>query len=134
MKLFKWHTLVFNCPCCGKGAEYAAQIVEGEYKGSYWAPTYWCERCSIAVRARDTWMYGAVFGPLMAMVAAFAIEALPPSWAIANWAAMAFAGACCAIVGWPLSRMLSRHLLQWEPREPAALQRARLRRLREDEK
>jgi hypothetical protein len=133
VKLFKWHTLVFRCPCCGKDADYAAQIVEGKHKGTYWDPTYWCERCAKPVRARDTWVFGAAFGPLLAMVATFAVEAIPPGWALPQSASMAFAAACCAVVGWPLSRLLSKHLLYWEPREPGALQQARLRRLREDD-
>ena len=133
MKLWKWHTLVFRCPCCDKDSDYAAQIVEGKHKGTYWDPTYWCEQCSSPVRARDTWVFGAAFGPMMAMVGTFAVEAIPPAWSIAQTPALAFATVCCAIVGWPLSRLLSKHLLYWEPREPAALHRAELRRMREDE-
>lgn len=133
MKLWKWHTIVFRCPCCGKDAEYAAQVVEGKWKGSYFDPTYWCERCLKPVRARDTWAFGAVFGPLMAIVGTFALEAIPPAWAVPHALALAFAALCCLVVGWPLSRTLSRHLLYWEPREPGALQQARLRRIREDE-
>ncbi len=133
VKLWKWHTLVFRCPCCSKEADYAAQIVEGEHKGTYWAPSYWCEKCSRPVRARDTWLFGAVFGPLMAMIATFAWEALPAPWGIPQPAAIAFTALCCVIVGWPLSRTLSRHLLYWEPREPRALRTSRLRRLREDD-
>jgi hypothetical protein len=44
-----------------------------------------------------------------------------------------FATACCAIVAWPLSRTLSRHLVFWEARDPHTSRRARLRRLRNDE-
>jgi hypothetical protein len=88
------------------------------------------------VRARDTWIFGAVFGPLMAMVGTFAFEALPPGLAITQAATIGFAILCCAIVGWPLSRSLSRHLLYWEPRnprDPRALRQAQLRRMREDD-
>ena len=136
MKLWKWHTLVFRCPCCGKEADYAAQIVEGPHKGTLWDPSYWCEKCATPVRARDTWLFGAVYGPLMAMVATFAFEALPPGWAVAHGTTILFAAVCCAIVGWPLSRALSKHLLYWEardPRDPRALRQARLRQLREDD-
>ena len=133
MKLWKWHTLVFRCPSCGKEADYAAQVIEGPHKGTAFDPSYWCEKCESPVRARDTWLFGAVFGPLMAMVATFAFEALPPGLSIGQWGAVAFAAVCCAIVGWPLSRALSRHLVYWEPRDPAALRQARLRRLRDDE-
>lgn len=117
MKLWKWHTLVFRCPTCGKEADYAAQIIEGPHKGSAWDPSYWCEKCKSAVRARDTWLFGAVFGPIMAMVATFAVEVLPPGSSVGQWGALTFATMCCAIVGWPLSRALSRHLLYWEPRD-----------------
>ena len=133
MKLFKWHTLVFRCPCCGKDEDYAAEIVEGPQKGNMWDPAYWCEKCSSLVRARDKWLYGAVFGPLMAMVGAFAMQAIPPGLPIAHWATVLFAGVCCAIVGWPLSRTLSKHLVYWEPRDPAELRRVQIRRLREDD-
>ena len=133
MKLWKWHTLVFRCPCCNKEADYAAQIVEGEHKGPYWSPAYWCEKCSSPVRARDTWVFGAVFGPLMAMLATLAWEALPAAWGIPQPVAATYTAICCAIVGWPLSRALSRHLLYWEPREPGALRAARIRRLPEED-
>lgn len=133
MKLWKWHTLVFRCPTCGKDADYAAQIVEGEHKGTAWDPSYWCEKCACAVRARDTWLFGAVFGPLMAMVGTFALQALPPGVPIAHWVAVCFAAVCCCIVGWPLSRSLSRYLVYWEPRDPQALRRRRMRRLHEDD-
>jgi hypothetical protein len=136
VKLWKWHTLVFRCPCCGKDADYAAQIVDGPQKGTLWDPSYWCEKCASAVRARDTWLFGAVFGPLMAMVATFAFEALPPGLRAAQWLTIGFAVLCCAIVGWPLSRALSKHLLHWEarnPRDPRALRQAHLRRMRDDD-
>lgn len=139
MKLWKLHTLVFRCPCCGKDAAYAAQIIEGSKKGSLWDPAYWCEKCSTAVRARDTWLFGAVYGPLMAMVATFAFQAPPPGMELGYWPLFVFAALCCAIVGWPLSRALSRHLLCWEPfdprapRDPRNLRQARLRRLHEDD-
>ena len=123
MKVWKLHTLVFRCPCCGKDAEYAAQIVEGPGKGTLWDPSYWCEKCSSAVHARDTWLFGAVYGPLMAMVATFAMQAIPPGIGFGEGALLAFAALCCAVVGWPLSRTLSRHLIYWEPRDPRALQR-----------
>ena len=133
MKIWKWHTLTFRCPTCDHDAEYAAQIVEGPHKGTTFDPSYWCEKCESTVRARDTWLFGAVYGPLMAMVATFAMEALPPGLGIEQWGALTFAAICCVIVGWPLSRMLSRHLVYWEPRDPGALRQARLRRLREDD-
>ena len=136
MKLWKWHTLVFRCPCCGVDAEYAAQIIEGPKQGSIWDPAYWCEKCSTAVRAKDTWLFGAVYGPLMAMIATFALEAVPSNFGLAHSVTVAFAAVCCAVVGWPLSRALSRHLLYWEPRDPRgprALRQPRLRRIREDD-
>jgi hypothetical protein len=37
------------------------------------------------------------------------------------------------VVGWPLSRALSRYLVYWEPIDPVALKGTRLRRLREDD-
>ena len=133
MKIWKLHTLVFRCPCCGKDADYAAQVVEGPNKGSLFDPAYWCEQCSSPVRARDTWLFGAVFGPLMAIVATFAMQAVPPGVGLGEWWLFTFAALCCAIVGWPLSRALSRYLIYWEPRDPRALQRSRLRRQRDDE-
>lgn len=133
MKLFKLHTLIFRCPTCGDQCDYALQIVDGPHKGSAWDPSYWCEKCKGAMRAKDTWLFGAVFGPLMAMTAMFAIEALPPGLNVAQWAGMAFAAVCCAIIGWPLSRALSRHLVCWEPRDPHKRDLTRLRRLREDD-
>jgi hypothetical protein len=73
----------------------------------------------------------------MPMVATFAFEAIPPAWAVAQPATVVFATICCGIVGWPLSRSLSRHLLYWEPRnprDPRVLRRAaQLRRIRDDE-
>jgi hypothetical protein len=136
VKLWKWHTLVFRCPCCGKEAEYAAQIIEGPNKGNLWDPAYWCEKCSTPVRARDTWLFGGVYGPLLAMVATFAFEAIPPAWGVAQPVAILFAGICCGIIGWPLSRALSRRLLYWEPRnprDPRALRQARLRQLQDED-
>jgi hypothetical protein len=133
VKIWKLHTLVFRCPCCGKDADYAAQIVAGPNKGTLWDPSYWCEKCASAVRARDTWLFGAVYGPLMAMVATFAMQAVPPGIGLGQGALLAFAALCCAVVGWPLSRTLSRYLIYWEPRDPRALQRSRLRRLRDDD-
>ena len=133
MKLWKWHTIVFRCPCCGKDSDHAAQVIEGKWKGTYFNPTYWCERCEKPARARDTWAFGAVFGPLLAMVGVLAVEAIPVTWGIPHPVAVGFAAVCCLVVGWPLSRTLSRHLLFWEPREPGALQQAQLRRMREDE-
>src|SRR5207253_4019674 len=109
------------------------QIVEGPHRGSIWDPSYWCEKCNSAVRARDKWLFGAVFGPLMAMIGTFAMEAIPPGLQIAQWGALAFAAVCCAIVGWPLSRVLSRHLVCWEPCNPRSLKQTRVRRLREDD-
>jgi hypothetical protein len=133
VKLCKWHTLVFHCPKCGKDADYAAQVVEGPHKGSAWDPSYWCEKCNSAVRARDKWLFGAVFGPLMAMIGTFAMQAIPPSLQMAPWVAFTFAGLCCAVVGWPLSRTLSRHLVYWELCDPASRRRARLRQMSKDD-
>ena len=133
MKLWKWHTMVFRCPSCSHEAEYASQIVEGQHKGTAWDPAYWCEKCSSPMRARDRWLFGAVYGPLMAIIATFAVEAIPPSFNLSEWAALAFAAVCSCIVGWPLSRALSRHLVFWEPRDPGQLRRVELRRLREDD-
>jgi hypothetical protein len=133
VKLWKWHTMVFRCPCCRKHAEYAAQVVEGTNCGTPWDPTYYCEHCKTSVRARDKWLFGCVFGPLVAMVGTFAMEALPRAWEIGPTGTLAFAAACCAIVGYPLSRTLSRHLVYWEPVDPAALRQAKLRRLREED-
>ena len=133
VKLCKWHTLVFRCPSCGHDADYAAEIVEGPHKGSTWNPSYWCEKCNTALRAKDKWLYGAAFGPLMAMVGTFAMQAVPPTLHIAQWLVYGFAAICCAIVGWPLSRTLSRHLVYWEPVDPAKQRRADIRRLRDDE-
>ena len=133
MKLWKWHTMVFRCPSCSNEAEYASQIVEGPHKGTAWDPSYWCEKCESPMRARDKWLFGAVYGPLMAMVATFAFEAIPPGFNVAHSLALGFAAICCGIVGWPLSRALSRHLIFWEPRDPGELRRVELRRLREDD-
>ena len=133
LKLWKWHTVVFRCPCCGKDADYAAQVIEGEHTGTYWNPTYWCEKCSSPVRARDTWLFGAVFGPLVAMVATLAWESVPPAWGLPHAAAIAYTAICAGIAAWPLSRTLTRHLLYWEPCDTHALRAARARRLRDDE-
>lgn len=133
MKLCKWHTIVFRCPCCDAEADYAAQIVEGEHCGSYWDPAYWCEQCKTPVRARDTWLFGAVYGPLMATIAALAWQALPSGWGVAQFATLVFTAVCCAIVGWPLSRTLTRYILYWEPRDSRGLPPPRLRRLRQDD-
>jgi hypothetical protein len=136
VKLWKWHSLVFRCPCCGNAAEYASQVIEGPHKGTLWDPAYWCEKCSTAVRARDTWLFGAVFGPLMAMVATFASEALPPALHALQWVTMGFVALCCIVVGYPLSRTLSKHLLYWEPRnprDPRGLRQAQLRRVRDED-
>ena len=133
MKLWKWHTLVFRCPSCSHHAEYATQVIEGQHKGSMWDPTYWCEKCSSPMRARDKWLFGGVYGPLMAMIATFAMEAIPPALNFAQWMSLAFTAACCAIIGWPLSRALSKHLIFWEPRDPKQLRQMELRRLREDD-
>jgi hypothetical protein len=133
VKLCKWHTMVFRCPCCGKQSEHAAQVVEGPTRGPWWDSTYYCEHCKVSVRARDKWLFGGVYGPLMAMVATLAFEALPATWHVGHTGTLFFAAVCCAIVGYPLSRTLSRHLVYWEPLDPAALRLANLRRLREDE-
>ena len=133
MKLYKWHTLVCRCPSCGHESDYASEIVEGPHKGSTWDPAYWCEKCETPLRARDKWLFGAAFGPLMAMVGTFAMQAVPPGLHLGQWLVFVFAALCCAVVGWPLSRVLSRHLVYWEPVEPGALRRAQLRRMREED-
>jgi hypothetical protein len=97
-----------------------------------WNPLYWCEKCNSTVRARDKWLFGAVFGPLMAMVGTFALQAIPPGLQVLPWLSLAFAALCCAIVGWPLSRVLSRHLVYWELCDPAKLKRASLPVRRDD--
>ena len=125
--------MVFRCPSCSHHSDYAVQIVEGEHKGTGWDPSYWCEKCESPVRARDKWLFGAVYGPLMAMVATFAFEAIPPGWNVEQAFALGFTALCCCIVGWPLSRALSKHLIFWEPRDPGQLRRVELRRLREDD-
>ena len=133
LKLWKWHTMVFRCPCCGKEADYASQVVEGPNRGTQWNPTYYCEHCKTSLRARDKWLFGGVYGPLMAMVGTLAMEALPTAWQPGQTGAFLFAAVCCGIVGYPLSRALSRHLVYWEPLDPVALRQATLRRLREDD-
>lgn len=133
MKLCKWHTLVFRCPSCAKESEYAAQIIEGPHKGSIWDPAYWCEQCSTVVRARDKWLFGAAFGPLMAIVGTFAAQAIPAGLNVGEWTAAAFATVCCAVVGWPTSRVLSRYLVYWEPRDPDARRRLRVTPLQKDD-
>lgn len=118
MKLWKWHTLVFKCPTCGKETDYALQIGDGPHKGTSWDPAYWCAGCSTTAHAREPWLFGAVYGPLMAFVAALAYDALSRLAAVPVWAGVAFASACCAIIGWPLSRCLSRYLVCWEASAP----------------
>ena len=98
-----------------------------------WDPAYWCEKCASPVRARDKWLFGAVFGPLMAIVGTFAMQAIPAGLPMAPWAVFTFATVCCAIVGWPLSRTLSRYLVYWEPREPSDFRGGELRRVRKDD-
>lgn len=120
MKLWKWHTVIFKCPRCGKETDYALQVGDGPHKGTSWDPAYWCACCNAPARAREPWLFGAVYGPLMAFIAALAYDALSRLFPAAAWAAIAFASACCVIVGWPLSRYLSRHLVCWEPRETRA--------------
>lgn len=85
------------------------------------------------MHARDKWLFGGVFGPLMAIIGTFAFESVPPSLQLGPSAALVFAAVCCAIVGYPLSRALSRHLVFWEPRDPKTLKQVRLRRAREDD-
>jgi hypothetical protein len=61
---------------------------------------------------------------------------VPAGLGFTQYATIGFAAVCCAVVGWPLSRALSRHLLYWEPRDPSgprALRHPRLRRIREDD-
>ncbi|HSQ04802.1 MAG TPA: hypothetical protein VLN59_12245 [Burkholderiales bacterium] len=118
MKLAKWHTVIFRCPKCGAESDYGLQIADGPHKGSGWNPAYWCEKCNTAAQIRDPWLFGAVYGPLMALCAAMAFDALPRDLSAAFWVRLLFAGLCCAIVGWPLSRYLSRYLVSWESREP----------------
>jgi hypothetical protein len=133
VKLWKWHTMVFRCPCCGKETDYASQVVEGPNVGSSLNPTYYCEHCKVSVRAKDRWLFGGVYGPLMAMLATLAMEALPRAWQIGQTGTFLFTAVCCLIVGYPLSRTLSRHLVYWEPLDPVAMRQANLRRLREDD-
>jgi hypothetical protein len=116
VKLFKWHTLIFRCPKCGAEADYALQVAEGPEKGSAWDPVYFCEHCRTTAHAREPWLFGAVYGPLMAMIAALAYDSLPRAYGLSLWSSIAFVCACCAIVGWPLSRFLSRYLVAWETR------------------
>ena len=125
--------MVFRCPCCGKETDYAAQVVEGPNTGSAWNPTYYCEHCKVSVRARDRWLFGGVYGPLMAMLFTLAMEALPRAWQIGHTGTFLFAAVCCVIIGYPLSRMLSRRLVYGDPLDPVALRQAALRRLREDD-
>jgi hypothetical protein len=54
----------------------------------------------------------------MAFVAALAYDALSHLTGASAWTGIAFASTCCAIIGWPLSRCLSRYLVCWEAREP----------------
>jgi hypothetical protein len=54
----------------------------------------------------------------MAFVAALAYDALSRLTAASAWTGIVFASACCAIIGWPLSRCLSRYLVCWEARKP----------------
>jgi hypothetical protein len=72
----------------------------------------------------------------MAMVATFASEALPPALHALQWVTMGFVALCCIVVGYPLSRTLSKHLLYWEPRnprDPRGLRQAHLRRVRDED-
>ncbi len=118
VKLWKWHTLVFKCPRCGNETDYALQVGDGPHKGTSWDPSYWCACCNTPVRAREPWLFGAVYGPLMALIAAFAYDALSHTGSVPLWARIVFAGGCCAVIGWPLSRCLSRYLVCWEARGP----------------
>lgn len=120
MKLWKWHTLIFKCPKCGKETDYALQVTDGPHKGTSWDPAYWCEQCNTPARAREPWLFGAVYGPLMAIIAAFAYEAFPKGLTLPSWTCIAFATLCCAVIGWPLSRYLSRYLVAWEARDTGA--------------
>jgi hypothetical protein len=117
VKLAKWHTVVFRCPHCGAESDYGLQIAKGPYKGSCWNPAYWCEKCHRVAHARAPWLFGMVYGPLMAMSAAMAFDALPRDLSAPFWVRLLFAAVCCAAIGWPLSRYLSRHLVSWEARE-----------------
>jgi hypothetical protein len=56
----------------------------------------------------------------MAIVAAFAYDAFPNDVTLPQWACIAFAMLCCAVIGWPLSRYLSRYLVAWEARDTGA--------------
>jgi hypothetical protein len=118
VKLWKWHTLTFKCPRCGDETDYALQVSDGPHKGTSWDPSYWCACCNTAVHAREPWLFGAVYGPLMALVAALAYDTVSHGGAMPVWARIAFAGGCCAVIGWPLSRCLSRYLVSWEARGP----------------
>jgi hypothetical protein len=114
VKYSKWHTIVFRCPKCSATSDYALEIVDGPCKGSIFKPTYYCEKCETIARVQDPWLFGAVYGPTMAMFAAFAVGALPVSLEFPQWVNLAFAASCSVIVGWPFSRYLSRHLVSWE--------------------
>jgi hypothetical protein len=76
VKYTKWHTLVFKCPSCGDETDYALHVDEGVERGSPWDPTYWCAHCERPARVRDPWLFGLVYGPLMAMIAAPLCRAL----------------------------------------------------------
>lgn len=116
VKYTKWHTLVFKCPSCGDETDYALHVDDGGEHGSPWDPTYWCAHCERPARVRDPWLFGLVYGPLMAMVAALAYEALTVFTLVAPPVGILFAALSCGVIGWPVSRVLSRHLLAWEPR------------------
>lgn len=124
VKLCKWHTLIFRCPKCGKETDYALQVGDGPHKGTSWDPAYWCEQCNTLARAREPWLFGAVYGPAMALIAALAYEAFPAIAQVPTWSCIVFACVCCVIIGWPLSRYLSRHLVAWETRESRPATRA----------
>lgn len=113
MKLFKWHSIVFCCPRCARESDYALEIIGGPERGSIFSPVYWCEHCRTTARVRDPWMFGAVFGPFMAVFGVFAYQAVPEPW---GWLARgAISGIACLLVGWTVSRILTKHLVDWEP-------------------
>lgn len=115
VKFAKWHTVVFRCPNCGAESDYGLQIADGPHKGSAWHPAYWCDKCHSAAEPRDTWVFGAVYGPIMALIGAMAFDAFPRDLTTPSWMRLLFAALCCIVTGWPLSRYLSRHLVSWEP-------------------
>lgn len=115
VKLTKWHTLVFKCPSCGHATDYALHIDDGVHAGSNWDPTYWCACCERPARVREPWLFGAVYGPLMALVAALAYDAISRFAPLPPVVGIVMSAGCSVVIGWSVSRSLSRHLVCWEP-------------------